>query len=82
VEDPNLQERLRFLLDTQLGDRRSAWEMRADGSYDQLLPRPGDEERGSQEQLIRWTERRQKQVQKLRKRKPRVLGSRNGSIRT
>ncbi|MCJ7626908.1 MAG: hypothetical protein MUO50_00845, partial [Longimicrobiales bacterium] len=81
VEDANLQERLRFLLDTQFGDRRSAWEMRPDGSYEQLLPRSGEEVGGSQEQLIRWTERRQRQAAKLRKRKPRVLGSRNGSGR-
>ncbi len=46
VEDANLQERLRFLLDTQLGDRRSAWEMRPDGSYEQLQPGPGEEGRG------------------------------------
>ncbi len=79
VEDPNLRERLRFLLDTQLEDRRSAWEMRPDGSYEQLLPGAEDQAQGSQEQLIRWTERRQKQVEKLRKRKPRVLGSRDRS---
>ena len=79
VGDPNLQERLRFLLDTQLGDRRSAWEMRPDGSYCQLLPTSNEEEEGAQEQLIRWTERRYRQAAKVRKRKPRVLGPRHGS---
>ncbi|MCJ7628816.1 MAG: polyphosphate kinase, partial [Longimicrobiales bacterium] len=79
VEDANLQERLRFLLDTQLGDRRSAWEMRPDGSYEQLLPRSGEELGGSQEQLIRWTERRHRQTAKAWRRKPRVLGTRDGS---
>jgi polyphosphate kinase len=79
VEDASLQERLRFFLDTQLGDRRSAWEMGPDGSYSQLQPGPGDEVRGSHEEMIRWTERRQRQTAKVWKRKPRVLGTRNGS---
>ena len=79
VETPDLQERLRFLLDTQLADRRSAWEMRPDGSYYQLRPSSDDEEKGAQERLIRWTERRHRQAAKVRKRKPRVLGPRDGS---
>jgi len=79
VETPELQERLRFLLDTQLADRRSAWEMRPDGSYYQLRPSSDDEAKGAQEQLIRWTERRHRQAAKVRKRKPRVLGPRDGS---
>jgi len=79
VDDPGLRDRLRFLLDAQLGDRRSAWEMRPDGSYCQLRPSSEDEGRGSHDQLIRWTERRQKQVTKVRKKKPRVLGRRGDS---
>ncbi len=79
VETPDLRERLRFLLDTQLADRRSAWEMRPDGSYYQLRPSSDDEAKGAQEQLIRWTERRHRQAAKVRKRKPRVLGPRDGS---
>jgi polyphosphate kinase len=79
VEAPDLQERLRFLLDAQLADRRSAWEMQPDGSYHQLRPSSDDEAKGAQEQLIRWTERRHRQAAKVRKRKPRVLGPRDGS---
>ncbi len=79
VEEPGLQERLRFLLDTQLEDRRSAWEMDGDGSYGQLHPSSEGEERGSHEELIRWTEKRHRQTAKLLKRKPRVLGPRDGS---
>jgi len=74
VEDPELQGKLRFVLDTQLGDRRNAWEMQADGSYVQHQPKTDGESLGSQETLIRWTERRQKKAAKVRKRKPRVLG--------
>jgi len=79
VEAPDLQRRLRFLLDVQLRDRRNAWEMRPDGSYVQLQPRNEDETRGSQEILMRWTERRYRQAVKVRKRKPLVLGPRDSS---
>ena len=79
VEDPDLQQRLRFILDVQLQDRRNAWEMRPDGSYVQLRSDGDAEEPGSQETLVRWTERRHRQALKVRKRKPRVLGPRNGS---
>ena len=79
VEDVGLQERLRFFLDTQLEDRRSVWEMQPDGSYRQLRPSKEDEGKGVHEEMIRWTERRHRQVAKVRKKKPRVLGRRNGS---
>jgi polyphosphate kinase len=79
VEDPDLQQRLRFILDVQLQDRRNAWEMRPDGSYVQLRAEEDGNEPGSQETLMRWTERRHRQALKVRKRKPRVLGPRNGS---
>jgi polyphosphate kinase len=78
VEDPDLQKRLRFLLDLQLNDRRSAWEMQPDGSYVQLRSKGKRESPGSQELLIRATERRKKEAVKVQKRKPRVLGPRNG----
>ncbi len=81
VEDAKSQELLRFLLDTQLNDQRSAWEMHPDGSYRQLRPSSEEDEEGSQERLIRWTDRRHKQATKVLKRKPRVLGPRNGSQR-
>jgi polyphosphate kinase len=81
VEDPGLRERLRFLLDTQLQDRRSAWEMRPDGSYRQLQPTSGEQAKGAQERLIDWTEERHRQAAKVRKRKPRVLGTRDGKQR-
>jgi polyphosphate kinase len=74
VKDRDLRKRLRFILDNELRDRRSAWEMMPDGSYVQLQPRSKAEEVGSQERLIRWTERRRKRASKVRKRKPRVLG--------
>jgi len=78
VEDPGLRARLRFILDTQLRDRRNAWEMQPDGSYVQLQPGRKEEAMGSQDLLVRWMERRSKKATKLGKRKPRVLGPKRG----
>lgn len=51
IEDPALKAELRISLDLQLNDRRSAWDMKSDGSYVQRVP---DEERdlSSQTALI------------------------------
>jgi len=74
VEAPRLRAQIRQLLDYQVSDERGAWEMRADGSYEQ---RGGDDAAGSQEHLIEWAEKRLKQATRLRKRKPRAIGQRN-----
>ncbi|MGZ8698104.1 MAG: polyphosphate kinase 1, partial [Gaiellaceae bacterium] len=42
VIDRRLRLRLREILDTCLGDRRNAWELQQDGSYQQLHPDPLD----------------------------------------
>jgi polyphosphate kinase len=81
VEDPEIRGKLRTILDLQLNDRRNGWEMQPDGSYVQRMPGPADEVFGSQEALIRWTERRQRKAAKVRKRKPRVLGPGPGTRR-
>jgi polyphosphate kinase len=78
VEDPKLRDRLRFILDVQLQDQRNAWEMQPDGSYVQRQPRTKGHSLGSQDQLVRWTERRSKKASKLGRRKPRVLGPKRG----
>ncbi len=74
VEDPALREELRAILDMQMNDRRSAWEMRPDGGYVQLSAEGADE--GSQQQLIRAAERRQFEATRLRRRKPRGIARR------
>ncbi len=86
VEDDRSREVLRLIFDTQLQERRSAWEMNPDGSYRQLQPGgDGDEdgggiaEPGAQEYIIQWTERRGRQANKVLKKKPQVLGPRAGS---
>ncbi|AFK19446.1 polyphosphate kinase 1 [Haloferax mediterranei ATCC 33500] len=41
VEDPDIREQLRFILELGFADNRKSWEMNADGSYDQLSPENG-----------------------------------------
>ncbi len=42
IEKRHLRERLWEILNIMLRDRRQAWEMRSDGSYEQRKPEPGD----------------------------------------
>jgi polyphosphate kinase len=76
---PALRAELKTLLDVQWGDRRSAWEMRPDGTYVQRRPagKKGPPETGSQEVLIRLAEKRQKTATRLRKRTALTPGKRN-----
>jgi len=79
VESPPLCAELKALLDVQWNDRRSAWEMHADGTYVQRQP-PGRRqggEPGSQEALIRLAEKRFKTATRLRKRTSLTPGRRN-----
>ncbi len=76
VEPPELRQELRRILDVQLNDRRNAWEMQPDGSYLQRTPGEGEEPRGSQQMLIDLAERRQKEAQRLKKRKPKGIARR------
>ncbi|MDB4433270.1 polyphosphate kinase 1 [bacterium] len=76
VEDPKLQSELRFLIDTQLSNRRGAWEMSQNGRYFQRGPAEGDDTRGAQELLIEWAEIRHKEATRLRKRKPKGVARR------
>jgi polyphosphate kinase len=76
VDTPELQRELRQILDVQLNDRRSAWDMQPDGGYIQRAPGEGDDPRGSQQMLIDLAERRQKEAQRLKKRKPKGIARR------
>jgi len=68
VEDPGLRETLRRVLDIQLNDPRSAWDMHANGSYQQRRPTHGEDLPGTQEALLALAEKRSASVSK-RKRK-------------
>nr|VFJ73099.1 MAG: polyphosphate kinase [Candidatus Kentron sp. FW] len=52
IENPDLRQDLRLMLDVQLADLRSAWDRHADGSYIQRKPGEGQETHGSQETLV------------------------------
>ena len=71
VEAPELRKELRTMLDVQLADRRSAWDMQPDGSYVQRAPGDGDDPRGSHEILVALAEKRQKAGARLKKKKVR-----------
>jgi polyphosphate kinase len=51
VEDPDLHERLRSLLDTCLNDNRQAWDLQPDGSYVQRHPN-GEPEHSAQAMFL------------------------------
>jgi polyphosphate kinase len=73
VEDPELRGELRMILDTQLADRRSAWEMRPDGSYEQRQPEGDRDRRSSQSELVRWAEENYWEATRLKRRRPRGI---------
>jgi len=70
VEDPELRQELRLILDVQLADQRSAWDMLPDGAYVQRKP-PDDSAKGAQETLIAVAERRMAAASKHREKKVR-----------
>lgn len=80
VEKPALRQVLRFVLDTQLADRRLGWEMRPDGSHVQLLPEPGEDAPGCHETFIRAAAARNFQATRLRQRRPLTLGRRPSEL--
>ncbi|MGE0792458.1 MAG: polyphosphate kinase 1 [Sandaracinaceae bacterium] len=73
VEDPALKDELRTILDTQLADHRSAWDMGPDGTYTQ---RQGGTE-SSQSAFIARAERQLKAATRLPNRKTKSLAARN-----
>ena len=42
VEDPEIREQLRFIIDLMLADNRRVWEMESDGGYTQRRPDEGE----------------------------------------
>jgi polyphosphate kinase len=76
VEEPRLKDELRFILDTQLADPRSAWEMEPDGTYLQRVPPGGRKGKSSQQTLIERAEKRHKDATRLRKRRPQGIARR------
>ncbi len=52
VEDPQLQQVVREILEIQLADNVKAWELAADGTWSRRRPGPGEERRDSQAMLM------------------------------
>jgi len=71
LEDPELRQELRLLLDVQLADQRSAWDMQPDGTY---IQRRTDDvtAKGTQETLIGVAERRLAAAVKHKEKKMRM----------
>jgi polyphosphate kinase len=67
VEHPDLRAELRQILDAQLNDQRSAWDMQPDGSYVQRRPSTPEQEIGSQQRLIELAEKRVRKASKYQK---------------
>ena len=72
VENENLCAELREILDIQLNDKRSAWEMQSDGTYVQRMPESEDEMLGSQTRMIQLAEKRAKKARKAQKGKTKL----------
>jgi len=52
VEDPEIAQHLKQILDVMLADNRQAWELQPDGHFVQRRPAPGQPEQGSQQVLM------------------------------
>jgi polyphosphate kinase len=55
IEERAIRERLWEICDVMFKDRRSAWEMKSDGSYTQFKPRSAAENEGTHERLMSLT---------------------------
>ncbi len=76
IENPALRKELHGIFETQLGDRRSAWDMDADGHYTQRRPERGQHARSCQDAMIAAAIRRSERARRLRKVKPRTFARR------
>ncbi len=76
VDEPRHREELQAVLDLQLADPRSAWEMDAEGVYTQRQPPKEGPRTGSQQALLERAEKRLKAATRLRKRKPKGIARR------
>lgn len=68
VEQPGLRLQLRAILDAHDADRRTAWDMQSDGSYQQRRPKGEAEHAGLHQLLIAAAEKAAKEARRLKKR--------------
>ena len=79
VTDSNWQAELDFILDLQIDDAVSAWEMLPGGDYVKRRPADGADAAGSQQALMMAAEKRDWEANRLKKRKPRGVARRKSS---
>ncbi len=77
VDDPVLCQELEKILEYQLEDRRCAWEMKSDGSYERYQPDGGRGAKGCQQVLIEEAAKRHAEANRLRRRKPLAIARRS-----
>ncbi|MDJ0780072.1 MAG: polyphosphate kinase 1 [Gammaproteobacteria bacterium] len=80
VEDPELQARLRELLDAQVSDEYSHWRMNADGSYTRHIG-SNEESDTCQQALILDATERMRNAKRLKRRKTQGMRRRNIALR-
>ena len=69
IENKGCQNRLREIIDIQLNNKRSVWDMQSDGVYTKRQPEKGDDPRTVQEILIELAEERLASSTIVKKRK-------------
>ncbi|MBW2518841.1 MAG: polyphosphate kinase 1 [Deltaproteobacteria bacterium] len=77
IESRQLRQDLLDMLEIQLSDQRSAWEMQSNGTYAQRQPDENGDARSSQEVQIEQAEKRFHDAKRLRSRKAKSFGKRN-----
>lgn len=74
IDAPEIQKNLREILDINLNDHRSAWDMQSDGAYIQRQPK-GKDIRGCQERLMDLAKQREEAaLQIMKQKKPKLKG--------
>ncbi len=74
IEDPLLRKELRTVLDTQLSGDHGEWEMQSDGTY--LRHAPDGVFKSSQQLLIEFAEKQQREAGRRRKLRPKGVARR------
>jgi len=74
VESPNLRKELHNILEVQLGDFRSSWELQGDGGYIKRMPEGRKRPKSCHQILINQAEKRKVEANRLRNRKPKTVG--------
>jgi polyphosphate kinase len=77
IESRQLRQDLLDMLEIQLSDQRSAWEMQSNGTYVQRQPVENGNSLSSQEVQIEQAEKRSQDAKRLRRRKAKSFGKRN-----